>query len=167
MNYYFGIGLTILSNLLYHILQKSIPGSVNPIGSLIVTYLTAAAACVLLFPLIPGQTPMMAAFKGINWASAALGLAIIGLEAGFLIGLSGRMADQPGSRDLKCDRIRIARICRAVFLPRTFEPSEHNRGCIVPYRLDIDSTKIEETYKISFFLSPYQQRQIFPNITHE
>jgi EamA-like transporter family. len=85
MNYYFGIGLTILSNLLYHILQKSIPGSVNPIGSLIVTYLTAAAACVLLFPLIPGQTPMMAAFKGINWASAALGLAIIGLEAGFLM----------------------------------------------------------------------------------
>lgn len=85
MNYYFSIGLAIFSNIFYHIFQKSIPGNVNPLGSLIVTYLTAAAGCFLLFPLIPDQTPILAAFKGINWASAALGLAVIGLEAGFLM----------------------------------------------------------------------------------
>ncbi len=85
MNYYFGIGLTILSNILYHVFQKSIPGNVNPIGSLIVTYLTATVACIILFPFIPGQTGIMTAFKEINWASIALGFAIIGLEAGFLL----------------------------------------------------------------------------------
>jgi uncharacterized membrane protein len=85
MNYYYGIGLTILSNIQYHVFQKSIPGNVNPIGSLIVTYLTAALACILIFPFIPGQTGVMAAFKEINWASITLGFAIIGLEAGFLL----------------------------------------------------------------------------------
>ena len=85
MNYYFGIGFTILSNLLYHVFQKAIPGNINPIASLIVTYLTAALACILVFPFIPpGQTGVLAAFKELNWASIALGFAIIGLEAGFL-----------------------------------------------------------------------------------
>lgn len=85
MNYYFGIGLTVLSNILYHVFQKSIPGNVNPLGSLIVTYLTAALACILIFPFMPGQTGVVAAFKQVNWASIALGFAIIGLEAGFLL----------------------------------------------------------------------------------
>jgi len=85
MNYYFGIGLTILSNILYHVFQKSIPGNVNPVGSLIVTYLTATVACIIIFPFIPGQNAVLGAFKEINWASIALGFAIIGLEAGFLL----------------------------------------------------------------------------------
>jgi uncharacterized membrane protein len=85
MSYYLGIGLTVIANILYHVFQKSIPGNVNPLGSLIVTYLTAALACILIFPFIPGQTGVGAAFKQVNWASIALGFAIIGLEAGFLI----------------------------------------------------------------------------------
>jgi len=84
MNYYFGIGLTIISNILYHIFQKSIPGSINPIVSLIITYLTAAFACILILPFVPGQTGLQVTLKQINWASIALGFAIIGLEAGFL-----------------------------------------------------------------------------------
>jgi len=82
VNYYFGIGLTIVSNILYHVFQKSIPGNVNPIISLIVTYLTAALACILILPFFPGQTGFQLALKQINWASIALGFAIIGLEAG-------------------------------------------------------------------------------------
>lgn len=85
MNYYLGIGLTIISNILYHVFQKSIPGNVNPMVSLIVTYLTATCACLLLLPFIPGPGGLMTAVKQINWASIALGLAIIGLEAGFLL----------------------------------------------------------------------------------
>ncbi len=85
MNFYFGIGLTVLSNILYHVFQKSIPGNVNPMVSLIVTYLTAAVACILFLPFMPGQAGTLAAFKQVNWASIALGFAIIGLEAGFLL----------------------------------------------------------------------------------
>ncbi|HWP97350.1 MAG TPA: hypothetical protein VN426_10935 [Syntrophomonadaceae bacterium] len=84
MNYYLGIGLTIVSNILYHVFQKSIPGNINPLVSLIVTYLTATCACFLLLAVFPNPGGVMAAVKQINWASIALGLAIIGLEAGFL-----------------------------------------------------------------------------------
>lgn len=83
--YYLGIGLTIVSNVLYHIFQKSIPGTVNPVISLIVTYVTATCACLLMIPLLPGQPTNIAVLKQVHWASIALGFAIIGLEAGFLL----------------------------------------------------------------------------------
>jgi uncharacterized membrane protein len=85
MFYYLGIGLTIISNVFYHIFQKAIPNNVNPVISLIVTYLTAAAACLLILPFYHGQNGIIASLKQVTWASMALGIAIIGLEAGFLL----------------------------------------------------------------------------------
>ncbi len=83
--YYLSIGLTIISNVLYHIFQKAIPSAVNPVAALLVTYLTASAACLIALPFYHGETGILESFRQINWASIALGIAIIGLEAGFLL----------------------------------------------------------------------------------
>ncbi|HKY79643.1 MAG TPA: EamA family transporter [Anaerolineales bacterium] len=83
--FYGAIALTILSNILYHLFQKVIPGNVNPLVSLAVTYLVAAIATLLLLPLFPLQGALAAEVRKVNWASIALGGVIVGLELGFLL----------------------------------------------------------------------------------
>lgn len=82
---YGAIALTVLSNVLYHVFQKLIPGNVNPLLSLAVTYLVAAVATLLLLPLFPIQGTLGAEIRKLNWTSVALGAVIIGLELGFLL----------------------------------------------------------------------------------
>lgn len=83
--YYAAILLVVVSNVFYHIAQRSTPSDVNPMLSLIVTYLTAAAFCVMLLPLHPDRLSLVSSFKKLNWASIALGISIVGLELGFLL----------------------------------------------------------------------------------
>lgn len=83
--YYIAIALTILSNVFYHIFQKATPSNANPFLSLMITYLTAAAVCLMILPFYPGEASLLEAFKKISWVSVALGVAIVGLEFGFLL----------------------------------------------------------------------------------
>ena len=83
--FYGAIALTIIANVLYHLFQKVIPANVNPLLSLTVTYLVAAAASIMLLPFFPLRADLAAAIRKVNWASVALGGAIIGLELGFLL----------------------------------------------------------------------------------
>lgn len=86
MLYYFSVGLTVVSNVLYHVFLKVTPASVNPILSLLVTYLTAATLTAMLYLFYPGkEASVLAGLKELNWASYALGLAIVGLEVGFIL----------------------------------------------------------------------------------
>jgi hypothetical protein len=48
--YYIPIGIVVLSNLFYHVFQKSIPQQFNPFISLIITYATAIVFSLILFP---------------------------------------------------------------------------------------------------------------------
>ena len=83
--FYGAILITVVSNVLYHLLQKSIPGNVNPMVSLAVTYLFAAVATIALLPLFPLQGAVGAELRKVNWTSAGLGAVIVGLELGFLL----------------------------------------------------------------------------------
>jgi uncharacterized membrane protein len=83
--FYFSILLTVISNVLYHIFQKLIPQGANPFLSLAVTYATAFFACAIYLLIFPPAGGLVMALKQTNWTSAALGLAIIGLELGYLI----------------------------------------------------------------------------------
>lgn len=83
--YYISIVLVIASNVIYHISQKSVPQSVNPMVALIVTYASALFFSIAAAFIFPGQDSIQSSFKSINWASFLLGFAIVGLEAGFLL----------------------------------------------------------------------------------
>jgi uncharacterized membrane protein len=83
--YSLSIALSVISNVLYHIFQKLTPSDVNPLIALLVTYVVAAAICLVLLPLFPLQIGLIESVKQINWASIALGFAIVGLEAGYLL----------------------------------------------------------------------------------
>lgn len=81
---YPAIVLTASSTVLYHLVQKSTPAQVNPMVSLFISYMTAAVMCVMLFPFFSKGVVLSEQLHKINWASFALGAAILGIEVGFL-----------------------------------------------------------------------------------
>jgi drug/metabolite transporter (DMT)-like permease len=83
----FTISLLVIvaSNVLYHVSQKSIAPGANPVLSLLVTYGVAIAGSLVLLPLFPVRAPLSQASRQLNWASASLGVAIVGVELGVLL----------------------------------------------------------------------------------
>lgn len=76
--------LVIASNVIYHMISKSTPAGVNPFLSLVITYLVGAGAAALLYLVSSGQQSLGESLSQLNWTSGVLGIAIVGLEAGFL-----------------------------------------------------------------------------------
>ena len=83
--YYLSLTITVLSNIFYHITQKSINTNVNPIASIIATYIIALMASLILYLFYPANTNFITSFTSLNWASYALGITIIGVELGYLL----------------------------------------------------------------------------------
>ncbi len=83
--YYFAIGLTIIANLFYHFSQKYTPTNVNPIITLIFTYIAAIIICLSILPFYPSGGNLMDSVRKVNWASLSLAFAIVGLEVGYLL----------------------------------------------------------------------------------
>ena len=83
--YVFPIVLIVTSNIVYHIFQKSMPQSVNPFSALLVTYLTAAIVTLVALPFYKTDKGFIQSFNELNWTSFALGVAIVGLELGWLL----------------------------------------------------------------------------------
>jgi hypothetical protein len=85
MIFYLPIVLMILGTTTYHVAQKSVPNQVNPLFSLAMNYLTALAGTLVLIPLYPARTAGTWSIKGVNWASAAVGVSIVGVELAVLL----------------------------------------------------------------------------------
>jgi multidrug transporter EmrE-like cation transporter len=79
------IAVVVLSTVLYHVAQKSIPTEAPPLLSLLVSYGVAIAGTLALLPFFPVRGPLSRGFRQLNWASAAIGLTIVGVELGFLL----------------------------------------------------------------------------------
>jgi drug/metabolite transporter (DMT)-like permease len=79
------IALTVGSNVLYHIAQKSIPRGVHPLLSVAVTYAVALLVTLLLWPVAPGAAPRLSDLSRLNWATIGVAVAIVGVEVGFLL----------------------------------------------------------------------------------
>ncbi len=82
-SYIWPIALAVLSNVVYHVSSKSVPENVSPFASLTVTYLIAALVSALLHYALAGGS-IVKEYSRLNWAPFALGLVIVGLEAGFM-----------------------------------------------------------------------------------
>ena len=82
--YIWPLALVVLSNVFYQICAKSVPEKMNPLASLTITYAVGAAVSfVLYFTLTPGAN-LLAEYRKVNWAPFVLGLAIVGLEVGYI-----------------------------------------------------------------------------------
>ncbi len=88
MGYYMPVILIVIGNVFYNIAAKSTSQDVNPFASLVVSYLTSAFGCLLLFfvtRMITGKNDhLFHEVRKVNWATFLLGISIIGAEAGAL-----------------------------------------------------------------------------------
>ena len=83
-SYVWPIALLVLANTVYQICAKSVPEGMNAFASLTVTYLVAAAACVVFYFLFHSGENLIKEYEKLNWSPAALGIVIVGLEAGWI-----------------------------------------------------------------------------------
>jgi|GEM_PF-464702 len=81
---YPAIILAVVSTVLYQIIQKTTPDRVNPLISLFVSYLVAAALCIIIYPFFNKGENLLTEFTKLNWTSIALGIVIVGIEIGFM-----------------------------------------------------------------------------------
>ena len=82
-NYIWPVLLILGSNIAYNLMTKSTPAQVNPFASLTVTYLVAAVFSFILLLFSSSGHPL-ADFREVNWTGIVLGLAIVGLELGYI-----------------------------------------------------------------------------------
>ena len=73
------------SNVLYNVVTKNTPEKVNAFASLAVTYAVGAAASLAIFFATAKEKNLFAALRGADWTTFALGIVIVGLEAGYLL----------------------------------------------------------------------------------
>lgn len=72
------------ANTFYNISAKSTPSEINSFASLTVTYLIAMLCSLGLFLATSEQKNLIQELAKTNWASFAMGIAIVGLEYGFI-----------------------------------------------------------------------------------
>ena len=77
--------LAVLASILYHVIVKFTPASVNPAVSLGATYMVALGLCAVLLLVFPLGETMVREVNKLYWASYALAIALVGLEVGFLL----------------------------------------------------------------------------------
>ena len=78
------MALVVVSNIVYQICAKSVPGDMNPFASLTITYLVGAAASAILFFALGSGNSLIREYGRVNWAPFVLGVVIVGLEAGWI-----------------------------------------------------------------------------------
>lgn len=83
-NYVWPITLVVGSCVVYNICAKSIPGQVNPLASMIITYLSAILCTLVFFYISSPSKNLITEFKNINWSTYILGLSIVGIELGYI-----------------------------------------------------------------------------------
>jgi len=83
--YYAAIALTIAANIGYHVFQKSVRPEASPAASLVITYGVALVCSLVLLVVMPTTRSVGATLGQAGWASYALGIAVVGLEIGFLL----------------------------------------------------------------------------------
>ena len=83
-SYVWPMALIILAEVAYQICTKSTPEAMSPFAALTVTYLVAAVTSAVLFFTLERDTGLLREYGKLNWAPVILGVAIVGLEAGWI-----------------------------------------------------------------------------------
>jgi uncharacterized membrane protein len=79
-----GLVLVLVSNVVYHVAQKSVPRGVDPLLATAAAYVVALMLTMAIW-LGRASAPIGPSLRAMNWSNVAVGLAIVGVEVGFLL----------------------------------------------------------------------------------
>ena len=83
--FYFSAGLAIIGAVLYQYFVKLVPGSINPVVSVIGQYVAALVLGICILPLFPVQGGLWLQVRQLNWIQLALAVSVVLIELGFLL----------------------------------------------------------------------------------
>ncbi len=83
--FYFSFILAVIGPVLYHVIQKVTPATVDPFVSLSVSYITALMICIIGLIVHPPAQGLRQSFRQLNWTSLLLGVSIILIEIGYMM----------------------------------------------------------------------------------
>ena len=83
-SYIWPLLLIVAANVVYHISAKSTPGIASPFLSLTVTYIVGAIVSFAGYLIFSPGKGLLQELSHLNWTSYVMGLAVVGLEAGFI-----------------------------------------------------------------------------------
>ena len=83
-SYIWPIALLVFSNIFYQISAKSTPAAIHPLASLTVTYFIGAIVSGILYFALNRGGSLLAEYSHLNWTSFVLGIAVVGLETGWI-----------------------------------------------------------------------------------
>jgi len=82
--YIWPIALVVLANTIYQVAAKSIPSDMNPLASLTIVYLVGAVSSIAMYYSVNRGANLVTELAKTNWAPFILGIAVVGLEVGFI-----------------------------------------------------------------------------------
>lgn len=83
-SYFIPIIIIVISNIIYHTTTKNIPQEANSLLSLAITYLVSMIIAVLMYSITSKSNSILTDMHKINWTSYILGLAVVGVEIGYI-----------------------------------------------------------------------------------
>lgn len=83
-SYVWPIALVVLCNVFYQIFAKGVPGDMDVMASMTVTYLVAAVCSGVMFFVMNRDGNLIHEYSKLNAAPFLLGVSVVGLEAGFI-----------------------------------------------------------------------------------
>ncbi len=84
LSFFWPIALVVVSNIVYHICAKSVANDMNPFASLTITYVFGAISSLILYYALEKDANLIKEYTHTGWAPFVLGIAIVGLEVGFI-----------------------------------------------------------------------------------
>ncbi len=85
MKLYLPLLLTIGGNILYHVAQKLVPKTANPLTTMMAAYAVAFVVCAVAAFVYPSQKPLLESFTEFHWTVVSIGVGIAAIEVGFLL----------------------------------------------------------------------------------
>lgn len=83
--FWLSLALVVVTNLVYHLAQKSISPDVHPLISVCASYVIALVTTLCLVPFFPAKPSLGQAVRQLRWPTFAVGVSIVGIEIGFLL----------------------------------------------------------------------------------
>ncbi|MEI6378792.1 MAG: hypothetical protein WCO55_03965 [Candidatus Falkowbacteria bacterium] len=122
--YYVFVGVVVVSGVFYHISQKEVPKSVNPMASLAFSYIIALIGSIILLPVVSRLSEASKSLnldkltQAVNWPSFFVGVTIIGIEIGVM------MAYRYGGKMNNTSLIIYSTIAAVLFLVGVYHYNE-------------------------------------------
>jgi hypothetical protein len=83
--FYISASVAIIGAVGYQYFVKRVPGSINPIVSVLATYIAVLALSVILLPFFPADGGLLHHVRQLSWIQLALAVSVIMIELGFLM----------------------------------------------------------------------------------